>query len=102
MIVLEEDGGDRRLPIWTGEREGTVLAFALGKVELFRPLSDHFMYDAPRAVASRVLEVRIDPLAAKTFYVMAVFEAPSGPVEVDVRPIDALKLGHPRRGRVIP
>lgn len=36
VLVLDEEGGNRRLPIWVGEHEGIALAFALEGVPLPR------------------------------------------------------------------
>lgn len=92
LIVLEEVDGDRRLSIWTDEDLGMALVFSLEKVELFRPLTHHFLFKALDAVGARVAEVRIDQLAKRTFYATAVLEGAAGPVEVDARPSDALHL----------
>lgn len=92
LIVLDEVDGDRRLSIWTGEETGMPLVFSLEKVELFRPLTHHFLFKSLDAVGARVAEVRIDQLAERTFYATAVLEGGAGPVEVDARPSDALHL----------
>jgi len=92
LIVLEEVDGERRLPIWTGEELGMALVLSLEKVELFRPLTHHFLFNALAAVGARVAEVRVDRLAERTFYTTTVLEGPAGPVEVDARPSDALHL----------
>ena len=90
LVLLEEINGDRQLPIWIGPQEGTWMAQLLEKIELRRPLTHQFMFNALRAVDARVVEVRIDRLAEKTFYAVAVIEGPSGIAEVDARPSDAL------------
>jgi RNA polymerase sigma factor (sigma-70 family) len=90
VVLLEEVDGDRRLPIWIGPQEGMSMALLLEKVELPRPMAPQFMFQALRAVGARVVEVRIDRLAEKTFYAVAVIEGPSGMAEVDARPSDAL------------
>lgn len=90
LVLLEEVDGDRRLPIWIGPQEGMSMARLLEGVELPRPMGPQFMFNALRAVRARVVEVRIDRLAEKTFYAVAVIEGPSGTVEVDARPSDAL------------
>ena len=48
------------------------------------------MFNALRAIGARVSEVRIDRLAERTYYAVAVIEGPDGTVEVDARPSDAL------------
>ena len=90
LVLLEEINGGRHLPIWIGPHEGMILARLLEQLELPRPLAPQFMFNALRAVGARVTEVRIDRLAEKTFYAVAVIEGPDGAVEVDARPSDAL------------
>lgn len=58
------------------------------------------MFNALRAVGARIIEVRIDRLAEKTFYAVAVIESPTGTVEVDARPSDALNAALLAEARV--
>jgi RNA polymerase sigma factor (sigma-70 family) len=90
LVLLEEINGARRLPIWIGPHEGMLLARLLEHLTLPRPLGPQFMFNALQAVGARVTEVRIDRLAEKTFYAVAVIEGPGGAVEVEARPSDAL------------
>jgi RNA polymerase sigma-70 factor (ECF subfamily) len=90
LVLLEEIDGARRLPIWIGPHEGMILAFLLEQLEFPRPLGPQFMFDALQAVGARVVEVRIDRLAEKTFFAVAMIQGPGGAVEVDARPSDAL------------
>ena len=90
LVLLEEINGARRLPIWIGPHEGMILARLLEQLELPRPLGPQFMFNALQAVGARVVEVRIDRLAEKTFFAVTVIEGPGGAVEVDARPSDAL------------
>lgn len=91
FVLLDEINGALRLPIWIGPHEGMVLAWLLEQLELPRPLGPQFMFSALQAVRARVVEVRIDRLAERTFFAVAVIEGPSGAVEVDARPSDALR-----------
>ena len=90
LVLLEEINGGRHLPIWIGPHEGMILARLLEQLEVPRPLGPQFMFNALQAVGARVTEVRIDRLAEKTFFAVAVIEGPDGAVEVDARPSDAL------------
>jgi uncharacterized protein len=92
LVLLEEINGDRQLPIWIGGQEAMLMARLLQNLESPRPMAPQFMFNALRAVGARVVEVRIDRLAANTFYAVAVLEGPSGTGEVDARPSDALNL----------
>ena len=90
LVLLEEIKGARQLPIWIGPHEGMILAWLLARLELPRPLAHQFMFKTLQDVRARVVEVRIDRLAERTFFAVAVIEGPGGAVEVDARPSDAL------------
>jgi RNA polymerase sigma factor (sigma-70 family) len=92
VVVLEEVGGTRRLPIWVGPFEGTALALAIEGVEPPRPGSFRFASALLGAAGGRLEEVRVTRLAEGVFYAEAVVEGPGGPVVVDARPSDALNL----------
>jgi bifunctional DNase/RNase len=92
LVMLQEAAGERRLPIWIGPPEAMSLAFLLEGIDLPRPLATQFMHNTLRALGASVVEVRIDRLAERTYYAVAVVEGPSGRVEVDARPSDALNL----------
>jgi RNA polymerase sigma-70 factor (ECF subfamily) len=61
VIVLDEAGGERRLPIWVGEAEATWTAMTLEGTELPRPGPYMMVRSVLEAVGSRVREVRIEP-----------------------------------------
>ncbi len=93
VVVLEEiEGAGRRLPIYIGEQEARSMALTLEKVQVPRPLVYHFMLQSLRVVGGRLHEVRIDRLAERIFYAVAVLGGPPGQREVDARPSDALNL----------
>lgn len=100
LVLLQEVGGDRQLPIWIGPQEAISMAGLLEKLELSRPMAPQFLFNALRAVGARIIEVRIDRLAEKTFYAVAVIESPAGTVEVDARPSDALNAALLAEARV--
>ena len=92
IIVLEEVGGARILPIWVGEFEGQSIAMLLEKVEVPRPLTFGFTAGLLQAAGGRLREVRVHRLEAETFYAEAVVEGAAGSRAVDARPSDAIAL----------
>jgi hypothetical protein len=92
VIVLTERDGPRRLPIWVGPTEATVLALNLQAVEMPRPMTYQMTAGLLDACGSRVSEVRITRLAAEVFYAVVVVDGPAGQREVDARPSDAVNL----------
>ena len=92
MLVLEEIGGERRLPIWVGQFEGTAIALQLQKVEVPRPPTFSFVSSLLQASGGQLREVRVSKLVESTFYAVAVIEGVEGIRTVDARPSDALAL----------
>ena len=92
IILLDERDGARRLPIWVGPTEATVLAMSLQAVETPRPLTYQMTASLLDACGSRVSEVRITRLAGEVFYAVVIVDGPAGQREVDARPSDAINL----------
>jgi len=93
LVMLEEVGGDRRLPIWIGQFEAVAMAAQLENVRAPRPLTYRFAASVLEAAGARLREVQISRLAGDTFYAIAVVESPNGTIaRVDARPSDALNL----------
>jgi RNA polymerase sigma factor (sigma-70 family) len=92
VVVLEEVGGSRRLPIWVGAFEATALAVTMTGEDLPRPGTYRFAASLLEAARGRLAEVRVNRLAEGTFYAEAVLDGPGGQERVDARPSDALNL----------
>jgi RNA polymerase sigma factor (sigma-70 family) len=89
IVVLEELGGERALPIWIGPTEAEWMVAALEEVELPRPGAYHFAGALLHAAGAQLREVRVSRLAGSVFYATATLADGS---EVDARPSDALTL----------
>lgn len=92
VVVLQERGGTRRLPMYTGAAEAIALACSLEAVEMPRPMTYQLAASLLIAARSRLTEVRVTRLVEGVFYAVVVVESPDGTVEVDARPSDALNL----------
>lgn len=92
VMLLDERDGDRRLPIWIGPVEASVLALALESVETPRPFPYKLAAGLVEAAGSRITEVRITKLTDSVFYAVVAVRGPNGPREVDARPSDAVNL----------
>jgi uncharacterized protein len=92
LMLLDERDGERRLPIWIGPAEATVLALAIQSVEMPRPFPYKLAAGLVEAAGSRITEVRITKLTDSVFYAVVEVLGPTGPREVDARPSDAVNL----------
>jgi RNA polymerase sigma factor (sigma-70 family) len=92
MILFEEVGGARLLPVSVGRDEGEAIALLLERVETARPLTYQYTAGILNAAGARVREVRITRRVRDTFYAVTEIEGPLGPQTVDSRPSDAVAL----------
>jgi RNA polymerase sigma factor (sigma-70 family) len=92
VVVLEEVGGGRSLPIWIGPFEATGIALRLEGAELPRPDTYAFVAQLLKGAGARVSEVRVSRLADEVFFAETVLQSPGGTATVDARPSDALNL----------
>ena len=89
IVVLEEIGGERLLPIWVGFPEADAIVVELEAVELPRPGAHQLSHALLLAAGGRVAEVRISAVVEHVFYAVVVL---TDGTEVDARPSDALAL----------
>jgi len=92
VMILAERGGDRRLPIWIGPAEASVLALMLESVETPRPFPYKLAAGLVEAAGSQITEVKITRLLESVYYACVTVLGPGGPQEVDARPSDAVNL----------
>jgi RNA polymerase sigma factor (sigma-70 family) len=92
VLVLEEVGGERRLPIWIGPSEGRAIAMSLEKEPLPRPGVYEFTSRILEAAGGRLSEIRINRLAEATFYAEAIVAGRARSSAIDTRPSDAIAL----------
>ena len=92
VVLLEENDGERLLPIWVGRFEGDAIAIALLDAETQRPLTYALTAHLLQAAGARVREVHIQRLVEEMFYAEVIVEGPGGRQSVDARPSDAMAL----------
>ena len=93
IVLLQERGGPRVLPIWVGPPEGDSLVLALGSEPVPRPLTADLMARLLEATGARVDRVEVSSLRENTFYgVVHLVTAAGEAREADARPSDALNL----------
>ncbi len=91
VVMLQEVGGPRRLPIWIGEQEATWLAHGVERIELPRPGPYSMLASLLEATGAHVREVRIERLVERTYYAAVIAEGKVS-ATIDARPSDALNL----------
>ena len=93
VLLLQERGGQRVLPIWVGAPEGDSLALHLGSEAVPRPLTADLMARLLEATGARVARVEVSSLRENTFYgVVHLVTAAGDERQADARPSDAINL----------
>lgn len=92
LLLLEEVGGDRVLPIFVGTPEAAAIAYALQGIEAPRPMSHDLMGHIISALGARLFSVEITELVSGTFYASLRLVREGGEVVVSARPSDAVAL----------
>jgi bifunctional DNase/RNase len=92
VVVLSDIKAERGMLIWIGEAEAQALEAARQGVTHRRPLTHDLMLGTLTRLNSRVVQVRITELKEEIFYARILLETPSGQVEMDARPSDAMVL----------
>ena len=92
LLLLEEVGGDRVLPIFIGAPEATAIAYALQHVATPRPMSHDLLGNVVSALGAKVFAVEIDDFIDNTFFASIRLLQGDQEVVVSARPSDAVAL----------
>jgi len=92
LLLLEEVGGDRVLPIFVGAPEATAIAYALQHIETPRPMSHDLLGNVITALGARLFAVEITHLVDNTFFANLRLLREGREVLVSARPSDAVAL----------
>jgi bifunctional DNase/RNase len=92
LLLLEEVGGDRVLPIFIGAPEATAIAYALQHIETPRPMAHDLLGNVITAMGARLFAVEITHLIDNTFYSNLRLLRDGREVLVSARPSDAVAL----------
>lgn len=92
-LLLQEEDGQRKIPIVIGGFEAQSIAMALDKVmNPPRPLTHDLFKNFADAFKVTLLEVVIHQIKDGVFFANMLCEGPNGQVTIDARPSDAISL----------
>ncbi len=92
LLLLEEVGGERVLPIFIGAPEATAIAYALGNVETPRPMSHDLLGNVIGSLGAQLFSVEITELVDNVFYANLRLLREREEISVSARPSDAVAL----------
>ena len=92
VVVLEEQGGPRWLPIWIGTAEARSIALEIEERTSPRPNSHDLARAMIRGLDASVDRVIVTELRSGTYYAVLGMAIGDRVVEIDARPSDAIAL----------
>lgn len=92
VIILEEKGGERTLPIWIGRAEAESIAAHLNDVKRERPLTHDLAASMVTALGGLLRRVQVTRVHNGTFYAELHLNRGGQPVVMDARPSDAIAI----------
>jgi hypothetical protein len=92
VVVLEEEGGTRWLPIWIGSAEARSIALEMEALHPPRPNTHDLARDLIHGLDAEVVRVVVTELRDGTYYASLHLRSDAGVVRIDSRPSDAIAI----------
>jgi bifunctional DNase/RNase len=92
VVILQEAGGKRVLPIWIGRSEARAIAMEMAGQKFQRPLTHDLLKTIIEGLDGAVRKVAITELRENTFFAKLFIEKGDEIIGVDARPSDSIAL----------
>jgi len=92
VVILEEHGGDRVLPIWIGTAEAGSIAAEIHRRPPPRPNFHDFAKRVIQSLDAEVIQVVVTEIREGTYYATLSLRTNGRRIEIDSRPSDAIAM----------
>lgn len=92
VVILQEVGGDRVLPIWIGPAEASAIAMQMADMEISRPLTHDLICTVLRSLGGEVQRVIITKVQQSTYFAELIVRRNGDLISVDARPSDSIAV----------
>ena len=92
VVILQEDEGERVLPIWIGPAEASAIAMQLAGVKFSRPLTHDLVKQVIIGLGGELNRVVITRVKENTYYAHLYLKQGKNTVSIDARPSDSIAL----------
>lgn len=100
VVILQESGGERVLPIWIGPSEASAIALELAGMKFARPLTHDLAASLIRSLGGALTRVSITRVHENTYYAEMLIQRGAEVFAVDARPSDSIAIALRLRARV--
>jgi bifunctional DNase/RNase len=92
VVLLQENEGERVLPIWIGPAEASAIAMELTGKKFQRPLTHDLTKTIIDALQADLIRIDITDLKDNTFYAKLYLRRDAEVISIDARPSDSIAL----------
>jgi uncharacterized protein len=92
VVILQESGGQRVLPIWIGPGEASAIAMELAGMKFSRPLTHDLFASLILGLGGTLQRVMITKVVDNTYYAEMIIRRGSELISVDARPSDSIAI----------
>jgi bifunctional DNase/RNase len=92
VVILQEKGGNRLLPIWIGQPEAESIVMQMNKIHRERPLTHDLCKSLILGLGGQLRRVQITKVQKNTYYAELHIVRGEGLVQIDARPSDSIAI----------
>ena len=92
VLVLQEKGGDRLLPIWIGQPEAESIVMQMHNLKRVRPLTHDLCKSLIQGLGGQLRRVQITRVEKNTYYAELHIQRGDAVVQIDARPSDSIAI----------
>jgi bifunctional DNase/RNase len=92
VVILQESGGSRVLPIWIGPAEASAIAMELAGMKFARPLTHDLLVSVIRSLGATLERVEISRLEENTYFAQLWIQRGEESISLDARPSDSIAV----------
>lgn len=92
VVILQEIGGDRVLPIWIGPAEASAIAMEMAGMKFPRPLTHDLFVPLIRGLGAKLNRVLITQVQDNTYFAELVLQRGDEVFTLDARPSDSIAI----------
>ena len=92
VVILQEKGGSRLLPIWIGQPEAEAIVMQMNNVKRERPLTHDLCKSLIVGLGGSLRRVQITKVQKNTYYAELHVASADRIVQIDARPSDSIAI----------
>jgi uncharacterized protein len=100
VVILQEDEGERILPIWIGPGEASAIAMQLADWSFSRPLTHDLLVSVLSGLGGSLERVIITRVVDNTYFAELIIQRNGDLISVDARPSDSIAVALRLKSRI--